>query len=622
MDESLIPNIVDFIGRIDPFDQLSTPVLKDVASCISITYLGRGEQIQFSDNSNEKYLYIIRTGSMEQRKPDGVLRAKMGVEDLFGFTFLEPLKNALDGYTATAIENTLLYLIPHSKLVKLTAQHPQFSESISSGAQLRLRSALNVVWSNKDKGLFLKKVSEVASGQAAVVDINMSIQNVAKEMRNTFRTSTAVIKKDHNIVGLITDRDMTKRVIADGIDISLPIHTVMTTPAVTIGPDDLILQAASLMMQSGIRSLPVVRGNDVLGLLTSSHLVQKHRMQAIFLIEKIKYTETVAGLAELTSERQAIFEALVDGTVSSEIIGQVMAMIMDSYNRRLLQMAEELFGQPPCDYNWIIAGSHARNEIHMLSDQDSAIILDNSATEDDKTYFIELSEFVTKGLDDCGYPLCTGHYMASNPKWCQTLSVWKEFYRKWVSNPQYGMLMNISVFLEVRSLHGNAVFSDDLQQYLHTLIAQDNQFLPSLVNDAVRVQPPLGIFNKLVLEKSGDNTKVLNIKKYALNLVVDLARIYGLAVGCSHTGTRHRFEFAVTKKLLNEDDFKDIIEAFYFVTQVRYNHQLSALRQGQKANNYMEPSAISSFERKHLKDAFRIISNFQDAAKLRFSDNQ
>ncbi|MFS1436755.1 DUF294 nucleotidyltransferase-like domain-containing protein [Shewanella sp. 10N.286.48.A6] len=621
MDESLIPNIVDFIGQIDPFDQLSGDVLKDVASCISITYLGRGEQIQFSDGSNEKYLYIIRTGSMEQRKPDGVLRSKMGPEDLFGFTFLEPLKNILDGYTATAIENTLLYLIPHSKLLKLTAQHQQFSESISSAAQLRLRSALNVVWSNKEKGLFLKKVSEVASGHAAVVDIDMSIQDVAKEMRDTCRTSTAVIKKDANIVGLITDRDMTKRVIADGLDISLPIHTVMTTPAITIGPDDLILKAASLMMQSGIRSLPVVRGNEVLGLLTSSHLVQKHRMQAIFLIEKIKYTETTAGLAELTSERQAIFEALVDGKVSAEIIGQVMSMIMDAYNRRLIQMAEEQFGAPPCDYNWVVAGSHARNEIHMLSDQDSAIIMDDSATEEDKVYFIKLSEFVNQGLDGCGYPTCTGHYMASNPKWCQTLSIWKQFYRKWVSNPQYGMLMNVSVFLEVRSLHGNANFSAELQQHLHQLIAQDHQFLHSLVTDAVRVQPPLGIFNKLVVEKSGNNTKVLNIKKYALNLIVDLARIYGLAVGCSESGTRHRFEYAVNQKLLHEDDFKDIIEAFYFVTQVRYNHQLSALRQGQKPNNHMEPSSISSFERKHLKDAFRIISNLQDAAKLRFSGN-
>ncbi|WP_394132218.1 putative nucleotidyltransferase substrate binding domain-containing protein [Shewanella maritima] len=620
MDESLIPNIVDFIGQIDPFDQLPADVLKEVAACISITYLGRGEQIHFSEDSSEKYLYIVRTGSMEQRKPDGVLRSKLGPEDIFGFTFLAPLKKVLDGYTATAIENTLLYLIPHAKLLKLTQKYPQFNESVAAGAQLRLRSALNVVWSNKEKGLFLKKVSEVANGLVATVDIDMSVQDVAKEMRNACRSSTAVIKQQGKIVGLITDRDMTKRVIADGLDIHQPIKNVMTTPVLTIDPDDLILKAASLMMQYGIRSLPVVRGDEVLGLLTTSNLVQKHRMQAIFLIEKVKYTNTLEELPSLTSERQAIFEALVEGNVNADIIGQVMAMIMDAYNRRLIQMAEQEFGEPPCDYDWIVAGSHARHEIHMMSDQDSAIILSDTATEADKVYFSQLSKFVTDGMDKCGFDNCSGHYMASNAKWCQTLSVWKQFYQKWVSNPQYGMLMNVSVFLEVRSIHGNNQFSQQLQDHLHQLIAEESQFLPSLVNDAIRVQPPLGIFNKLVLEKSGNNTRVLNIKKYALTLIVDLARIYGLAVGCNQTGTQDRFKYAVTKGLLSEEDYKDTIEAFLFLTQVRYNHQLNALRQGLQPNNHIEPSAISSFERKHLKDAFRIISNLQEAAKLRFSE--
>ncbi|MBR9728920.1 DUF294 nucleotidyltransferase-like domain-containing protein [Shewanella intestini] len=619
MDESLIPNIVDFIGQIDPFNLLPASVLKDVASCISITYLGRGDQIQFSEDSNEQYLYIIRTGSMEQRKPDGVLRSKMGPEDLFGFTFLAPLKNAREGYTATAIENTLLYLVPHSKLQKLTKKHQEFSESISSGAQSRLRSALNVVWSNKDKGLFLKKVSDVAHSQVAVVDVDMSIQQVAKEMRDTCRSFTAVVKQQGKIVGLITDRDLTKRVIADGVDIQLPVSKVMTSPAITISPDDLVFKAASLMMEYNIRSLPIAKGDEVIGLLTSSHLVQKHRMQAIFLIEKLKYSETVEALAQLTPERQAIFEALVEGKVNSEIIGQLMTMIMDGYNRRLLQMAEDKFGPPPCDFNWIVAGSHARNEIHMLSDQDSALILTNSATDEDKAYFAKFAQFVTDSLDLCGFPNCSGHYMASNTKWCQTLSVWKEFYSKWVSNPQYSMLMNVSVFLEVRSLYGNESLSAELQKHLHQLIQDERQFLPSLVNDAVRVQPPLGIFNKLVLEKGGNNTQTLNIKKYALNLIVDLARIYGLAVGCSGSGTRERFEYAVEKKLLVENDFKDIIEAFYFLTQVRFDHQLTSLRAGLVPDNHMDPSMISSFERKHLKDVFRIISNMQEASKLRFS---
>ncbi|SNX49631.1 hypothetical protein VTH8203_03279 [Vibrio thalassae] len=66
--------------------------------------------------SKQKFLYVIRTGSMEQRKSDGVLRARLGSEDLFGFTFLDDQVTKAAGYQAIAIENTLLYLIPHLRL--------------------------------------------------------------------------------------------------------------------------------------------------------------------------------------------------------------------------------------------------------------------------------------------------------------------------------------------------------------------------------------------------------------------------------------------------------------------------------------------------------------------------
>jgi CBS domain-containing protein len=619
MPHTLLPNIIEFISQIDPFDKLPANLQRQIAKSVSITYLARGEQIDFSSACETRYLYIIRTGVMEQRKSDGVLRAKLGPEDLFGFTFLEPQANAEDGYTAKAIESSLLYLVPHVELQLLMKEHPQYAEHFASQAQIRLQSALNVVWSDNEKGLFVRKVSEVFGGAPAIVSSNMTIRQVAREMRIVLRSSSAVVKENGQIVGIITDRDMTKRVIAEGVSIDRPISEVMTRNPLTIRPDDLVLKAASLMMQHNVRCLPVVSGNRVHGLLTTTHLVQNHRIQAIFLIEKIKYATKPKELVALTSERQAIFEAFVEGKVRSEIIGQVMAMIYDAYNRRLIQMAEEKFGAPPCEYAWIVAGSHARNEIHILSDQDSAIIMDDSATDEDRQYFLKLADYVCNQLAECGFPLCSGHYMAVTPKWCQRLSVWKEYYRKWVSNPEYDMLLNASVFLEVRPIHGRSDFSNTLQDYLHELIQSEPAFLTSLVNDSISVHPPLGIFNNLVLEKSGDNSNTLNIKKYAITLIVDLARIYGLSVGCSATETEERFRYAYEKGLLSEDALKNIIGAYRFILQLRFANQLEALKRGDEPNSNIAPDKFGSFERKHLKDAFRIIANLQDAAKLRFS---
>ncbi len=618
MNEPLLPNIIQFIGQIDPFDKIPKSALNTLATNVKITYFGRGEVINTCESEENKAIYIVRTGSVEQRKKDGVLRAKLGPEDLFGFTFLSANKEEQTSYQAIAIEDSLIYIIPNSALKALFKEYPETAEHFASQAQVRLKSALDVVWSNKDKGLFIKQVKEVASKRIAIAQSTQTIQQVAHEMRVVKRSPCAVIYEGDKLVGLITDRDMTKRVIANRASIDAPISDVMTHSPLTIKPDDLVLHAASVMMQFNIRNLPVIENNQVIGLLTTTHLVQNHRVQAIFLIEKIKYESCLDTLASFTPERQAIFEALVEGKVAPEITSKVMTMIMDAYTRRLIQIAIDRFGPPPCKFAWIVAGSHARNEVHMLSDQDSAIVYEDNATDDDREYFLKLADFVTKGLARCDFPLCPGDYMAVNKKWCQPLSTWKHYYKKWVANPEYDRLLNISVFLEIRSIYGYQEFENELRDAMHLNIRQNPSFLTSLVNDSVNTHPPLGIFNSLVLEKSGENKKTLNVKKYAINLIIDLARIYGLAVESNVTATHERFEAAFEQGVLSEDSYKNIIGAYKFILSYRFNHQLTALKKGEEPNNNIDPNSFGSFERKHLKDAFRIIGNLQDAAKVRF----
>lgn len=620
MGSSLTPNIYNFLVKLDPFDKLPQEMVESLADQVKVRYLTQGERIEFSALCQERYLYIIRTGAIEQRRRDGELRARLGEEDQFGFTFLEPLKELEDGYQAEAIQETLLYLIPHREMLKISREHPEFANYFAAKAQIRLSSALEQTCREEEKGLFFRRVAEIASENITIVDEMTPIHKVAQAMCNEEGkfSSCAVIMRGGDIVGIVTDRDMTRNVVATRIDTDQPIQQVMTPNPQLIHADDKVIQAISVMLQYNIRCLPVVKSNQVVGLLTTSHLVHNHRTQALFLIEKIKYASSVNALAALKSEKQAIFESLVESGVSAEIQGRVMSMIMDAFTRRLLQITEELLGPPPCDYAWVVAGSHARNEVHMLSDQDSALVLADDAKSEDRLYFTHLAMRVCNGLAECGYPLCDGKYMAASPKWCQPLSIWKQYYRKWVTSPEYNKLLSISVFLEVRSIYGNSELVEQMQQHLHECIQNSPHFLPALVRDAIDTQPPLGIFNHLVLEKGGENSNTLNIKKFALNLIIDLARIFSLAAGGSMTGTEERFRFAAQQGTMSEDSCQNIIGAFKFITQVRFQHQLQAIRDGKVANNHIAPDSFSSFERKHLKEAFKIISELQDVAKLRF----
>ena len=618
MGTSITPNIQSFLVKIDPFDRLPSSVVETIANSIKIKYLVEGEVIGFSALCEQRYLYIIRTGAIEQRTPLGELRARLGEEDQFGFTFLQPLAHSEDGYQAEAIEDSLLYLIPHKVLKDVCESHPEFEDYFAAKANIRLSSAINQVARKEDKGLFFRTVGEIASENISIVDVDDSIKDVAREMCGKQRSSCAVVMKNNEIAGLVTDRDMTRSVVAAGINTGMPISMVMTPNPVLVESSSKVIEAISLMLQYNIRCLPVVNDRKVVGLLTTTHLVHNHRTQSLFLIQKIKYTSSISALAALKEERETIFQALVESGVSAEIQGRVMSTIMDAFTRRIIQLSEDLLGPPPCDYAWIVAGSHARNEVHMLSDQDSALVLSDDVSDEQKAYFMHLAMKVCNGLAACGYPLCDGKYMAATPKWCQPISVWKDYYSKWVSSPEYSKLLSISVFLEVRSIYGNRDYVEQIQQHLHDCIQKSGRFIPALVRDAIETQPPLSIFNSLVLEKGGENTNTLNIKKYALNLIIDLARIFSLSAGGSLTGTEERFRYAAEHGTLSEDSCQNIIGAYRFLIQVRFRHQLNAILSNRVPNNNISPDEFSSFERKHLKDAFKIISELQDVAKLKF----
>ncbi|NWJ65195.1 histidine kinase, partial [Vibrio parahaemolyticus] len=154
MGTSVTPNIFDFLIKIDPFDKLPEPVVESIANSVKVKYLVRGETIGFSALCDQRYLYIIRTGAIEQRTPNGELRARLGQDDQFGFTFLDPLENAEDGYQAEAIEDSLLYLIPHFELKLVSEEHPEFADYFAAQANVRLSSAVKYVCRKEEKGLF------------------------------------------------------------------------------------------------------------------------------------------------------------------------------------------------------------------------------------------------------------------------------------------------------------------------------------------------------------------------------------------------------------------------------------------------------------------------------------
>jgi CBS domain-containing protein len=62
----------------------------------------------------------------------------------------------------------------------------------------------------------------------------------------------------------------------------------------------------------------------------------------------------------------------------------------------------------------------------------------------------------------------------------------------------------------------------------------------------------------------------------------------------------------------------DLRDAFEFISMVRLQHQAKQIENGLKPNNHVPPEELSALERRHLKDAFEVISTMQDSMASRY----
>lgn len=85
----------------------------------------------------------------------------------------------------------------------------------------------------------------------------MSLRDVAILMRDGDMGAVPVVE-DGKLIGIVTDRDIVVRVVAEGKDAATPIRDAMTTELFTVTPDDFVFEAIRLMGDKQVRRVPVI----------------------------------------------------------------------------------------------------------------------------------------------------------------------------------------------------------------------------------------------------------------------------------------------------------------------------------------------------------------------------
>lgn len=610
MDIELV-EIRDFLSGLHPFDLLPDEVLDRLLSDIKSRYVREGADVLEIDRTCE-FLYIIRTGAVETHAPDGALLARLSEGEIFGARTL--LSGGRMRNRIAAIEDSLFYLLPAGAFLELVKTYEQFAYFFAPLGAERLRDAQAVRGDTGDQlKLMSIRVGDMIVREPVTVDCSASLRQAGRTMRDN-QVSCLLVMDDGRLAGILTDRDLRNRVVADAIDVSTPVSDVMTADPITLDHDALAFDALLIMTRRNIHHLPVMRNGSVTGVVTNTDLMKLQTTSAVYLVGDINKQTDYEGLAGDVSRVPGLLADLVEAGGSSVNIGHVLTGVTDAVTTRLLALAEEKLGPPPVPYLWLAGGSQARQEQTGQSDQDNCIILDDSYSDDEHgAYFESLARYVNDGLNAAGYVYCPGEMMACTPKWRRPLADWKNYFIDWIEKPEPMALMLSCIFFDLRPVFGEQRLFAELEGLIRDKAKGNRIFIAHMVANALKHTPPLGFFRNFVLKRGGEHDRQFDLKHSGVVPIVDIARVHALDGGIAAVGTWDRLIAGRAAGLLSEEGSRDLMEAYEFIALTRLKHQAGQIRNGKAPDNFVAPEDLSHFERSHLKDAFLVVKTFQSA---------
>jgi CBS domain-containing protein len=113
------------------------------------------------------------------------------------------------------------------------------------------------------------------TGSAECARSTDSLVDVAKKMRDLDVGALPICGDDDRLKGMITDRDIVVKCVADGADPStVQADSFAEGKPVTIGADDSVEEALRTMTEHGVRRLPVIDGHDLVGMLSQADIAK------------------------------------------------------------------------------------------------------------------------------------------------------------------------------------------------------------------------------------------------------------------------------------------------------------------------------------------------------------
>jgi CBS domain-containing protein len=627
----LAKNAKSFLKKYPPFTQLDDHALAQLARRLTMELYPAGTLIMKQGDRSSGSLHIIKQGSIRiytrtLQGQENVIDFR-GQGDTFGpFPFEGDRPLAV---SVQAVSDAVCYVADRASVVKLLDEHPALSEYLmplyfpkGDGRGPRVAPAAGVLHDRSENALFATPVRELANRDVVTARAGESILDAARSMSARRTGALVIVDEAGNPVGMLTVTDLRNKVLVPQKSLFDPVGDIMSTPIVRVDGTDLCFEALLKMMSHEVHHLLVMDAGSLIGIVSNHDFMVLQVSSPLMIVRDIESQSSVEGLASSSGKVTTLISMLLSEGAKAGSINRIITSVNDRIERKILDLALKTLGPPPAPFCWIVYGSAGRKEQTFITDQDNGLIYTDPRNEEEaheaKTYFSRFAEFSVNAFLRCGFALCPGEFMATNPKWRQPFSVWRKYFSDWIAAPVDEAVHNALNLFDFRGLHGDLRLAAELRKHLMDKLQDQNVFLKAVADLTTDYRPPLSLFGSLTVAKDGDHANQLDLKKNCLTPLINIMRLFSFESHIQETSTAERLAMLKMAHPIVKILGDDLEYALEFLSMIRISHQLEQVNTGLSPDNFINPKRLSSLEQRNLKEICRLLSRILDDIEKKY----
>ena len=624
---SLLTAVTDFLRGHPPFDGMEPDALKFLAGRLQLSYHPRDSVVQSPAQGEAETLFIVQRGIVRVRNADAhqpVAGAWIALRAGESFSVGALLERRPVANPYIAAEDTFCYQLARRDFDELLGRSPRFhvfcTRYVTSLLQqsrrlLRMQCSSDVGEQQTINASLRSLIKRAPVSCAADTSVGAALATMKAQKIG----SIVIVSAAQQPAGIFTRGDVLDRVTLAQIDLNAPIGSVMTPDPVALPAEASGYDAAFAMARNDCRHVLVVEEGRLLGIVTERDLFSLQRVSIRHINRTLAGAADAGALQQAARDIRGLAANMLGQGVAAEQVTAIITALNDALTRRILELEMGRHDLEGITWCWLAFGSEGRCEQTLSTDQDNGLLFAGADGVDPAAIRGKLLPFarnVNRTLDACGFPLCKGNIMAGNPELCLDLAEWQQKFGDWVRNPAPQALLNASIFFDFRAVSGAAQLAETLRDGLLALTRGHAGFLRMMAQNALLVQPPLGMVRDFVVDDDGAYAGSIDLKTAGARLFVDAARIFALAHGVAGTNTAQRLHYAGTRMNLSADEISSAVEGFNFIQQQRLRQQVAAPQGAGGGANRVNPDALNEVDRRILKEALQQARKLQSRLAL------